>query len=59
MLTEQFNNQLMSHILETILFEDKILFESFYWGILYQYFELVLVKIPENVLTFEKQYSIR
>ena len=46
MLTEQFNNQLMSHILETILFEDKILFESFYWGILYQYFELVLVKIP-------------
>ena len=59
MLTEQFNNQLMSHILETILFENKILFESFYWGILYQYFELVLVKIPENVLTFEKQYSIR
>ena len=59
MLTEQFNNQLMSHILETILFEDKILFESFYWGILYQYFELVLVKIPENVLAFEKQYSIR
>ena len=59
MLTEQFNNQLMSHILETILFEDKILFESFYWGILYQYFELVLVKISENVLAFEKQYSIR
>ena len=59
MLTEQFNNQLMSYILETILFEDKILFESFYWGILYQYFELVLVKIPENVLAFEKQYSIR